>query len=425
MLKRNRITSLVVLSLMVSILLSACGPSADTTVPATSASSATTAAATTAAGTTAASGATTAATSGTDIRIGLMGPFTGGSASLGLAIKRGATMAANDINNAGGINGRKIVLIERDDQATPNTGVTNIKDLIDKEKVLAVFGTANTAVGVVQAPIVQQSKIPWLIPVTTGTKITEEPGTPSYIFRLSMVDRYQTQFVADYVTSKYKKIALINDDSGYGTLGRDDVLARFKEKNISLVAEPITYKVAGTPDDMVPMINRLKELAPEVVINWGLGPAAANIKKAMKQVNADFQMVGSWGLSMPEFPNVAQGLENGTLVAQTFSVDTTNQKQFDFINRYKAEYKTDRVDFPSGAAQAFDLMHILGEALKQPGAADDRDKLRVALANFGTYDGVIKSYSNPFKSPTQDAFTDKDFFFTVWKDGKLVKLDNK
>src|SRR5215203_798413 len=120
------------------------------------------------------------------------------------------------------------------------------------------------------------------VPVATGTKITEEPGNPSFIFRLSMIDRYQTQFVGDYVISKYKKIAVINDDTGYGTLGRDDLLAYLKTKNITLLLDPISYKAGGTPDDMKPMINRLKEAAPDVVINWGLGPAAANIKKAMK-----------------------------------------------------------------------------------------------------------------------------------------------
>lgn len=426
----TRLASLVLLALFTSLLLAACGPSAgDTPGPAatTAAASTTTAStATTTASATTAVTATTAAASGQgDIKIGLIGAFTGGSASLGLSIKRGASLAMDEINNSGGINGRKIVLVERDDKATANEGVTSIKDLIDKEKVLALFGTANTGVGVAEAPIVQQSHIPWLIPVATGTKITEEPGSPSFIFRLSMIDRYQTQFVGDYVTSKFKKIAVINDDTGYGTLGRDDLLAYLKQKNVTLVFDPISYKAGGTPDDMKPMINRLKEAAPDVVVNWGLGPAAANIKKAMKELNVDLQMVGSWGLSMPEFSSVGQGAENGTIVPQTFSVASTGQKQVDLVSRYKAAYKTDRVDFPSGVAQSYDLMMLLGMALKQPGAADDRDKLRAALAGVGTYDGVIKKYENPFKSPTQDAFTDKDFFFTVWKDGNLVPMTTK
>ncbi len=429
MIKRARVTLLVIVSMFTTVLLAACGPSADTPVAATTAAASTTsaAAATTAAatGTTAAAGATTAAAAGTggaDIRIGLMGPFTGPSSSFGTAIERGAKLALDDINAAGGINGRKIALIQRDDKATPAEGITIIKDLIDKEKVLALFGTANTAVGTGQAPIVNQSKVPWLIPVTTGTKITEEPGDPSYIFRLSMVDRYQTKFVTEYALSKYKKVALIHDDTGYGTLGKDDVLARFKERNITPVLVQ-SYKANGTSDDMKPLINQLKDAAPDAVINWGLGTAGGNIKKAMKELNSDFPVLGSWGLSQPELHNVGGGAESGTIVAQTFASDTTVPKQAEFVARYKSKYQTESMDFPSGVAQSYDLMRILGEALKQPGAADDRDKLRAALESFGTFDGIIKKYEKPWATTPHEAFNDKDFFFSIWKDGKLVRYN--
>ena len=442
MIKRNRITLLVMLALFTGLLLTACGPSGDTAVPATAASVATTAATgsttaamtsaaatnTTAAMTTAATSATTAAaqpagSGGNDIRIGLIGPFTGPSASFGTAIKRGATMAIEDINNAGGINGRKIVLVDRDDKATANEGVTIVRDLIDKEKVLALFGTANSSVGVVEAPLIQQNKIPWLIPVTTGTKITQEPGSPSYIFRNSMVDFYQTAFVANYVVGKYKKVVIIHDDTSYGQLGQEDLVKRFTDKNYtSNVVFNETYKAAGTPDDMKPMVNKIKEAAPEVIINWGLGTAGGNIAKALKESNVAIPMIGSWGLSQPELAKVGGGAENGTIVAQTFSTDTTDAKQQEFINRYKSEFKAE-MDFPSGVAQAYDSMKMMGEALKQPGAADDRAKLRDALEATGSIDGILKKYDKPFNNQYHEALTDKDFFFVVWKDGKMVKFN--
>jgi branched-chain amino acid transport system substrate-binding protein len=419
---RNNLHPSSLVLLLTCLLLSACSPGGDTSVPVTMAVQPNTVAeATTPTGRATMSPAGSRA----DIRIGLLGPFTGSSASLGQAIKRGATMAVDDINKAGGINGRKIVLIERDDKATPAEAVTNVKDLIEKEKVLALFGTANTAVGLAQAPIVQQAKVVWAIPVATGTKITEGASGASYIFRLSMADRYQSRFVVNYVTGKYKRIVVIHDDSDYGTLGGGDLAARFKEKQVDLLAEPLSYKAVGSAEDMKALIMRLKELDPDVVINWGLGATAANIKKAMRELNADYQMIGSWGLSMPEFPGTAQGAESGTIVAQTFTTDTTNPRQLEFITRYKAEFKTEKVDFPSGTAQAYDLMHLLGEALKQPGAADDRDKLRAAMANLGTYDGIIKKYDQPFANPIQDALTDQDFFLTVWRDGKLVRMKDE
>ena len=436
MIKRTRVALLVVLALLSGLLLTACGPSADTPVASTPAAIATTAAMTSAAATsatTAAASSTTAATSsttaaaassgGNDIRIGLIGPFTGPSASFGTAIKRGATLAIEDINKAGGINGRQITLVERDDKATPNEGVTLVRDLIDKEKVLALFGTANSAVGVVEAPIVQQNKIPWLIPVTTGSKITQEPGNPSYIFRNSMVDFYQTAFVSTYVVGKYKKVAVIHDDTSYGQLGQEDLMKRFGEKNFtSNVLMNETYKAAGTPDDMKPMVNKIKEAAPDVIVNWGLGTAGGNIAKALKDSNVTIPVIGSWGLAQPELAKVGGGAENGTIVAQTFSIDSTDPKQQDFINRYKSEFKAE-MDFPSGVAQAYDAMRMLGEALKQPGAADDRAKLRDALEATASFDGILKKYDKPFANQYHEALSDKDFFFVQWKDGKMYKYN--
>lgn len=421
MTSQKRITALVVISFFVALLLTACGPSADTPLPATTA--ATTAGS---AATTAATSATTAATTtGGEIRIGMMGPFTGPSSTFGVAIKRGIQMAVDDINKAGGVNGRKIVLIERDDKATAQEGVTIIKDLIEKEKVVALIGTANSAVGVQQAPIVQQSKIPWAIPVTTGTKITQEPGSPSYIFRVSMVDQFQTQFVADYAAGKYKKIAVINDDTAYGTLGRDDLLKALSAKSIQPVIPAEGYKVGATADDMKPMVNKLKAAGPDIIINWGLGAEASNIKKAMKDLGVETPMIGSWGLSQPTFATIAQGLEAGTLVPQTFSVDSTNAKHQEFITRYKAEFKTDAVGFPSGLAQSYDAMRMLGEALKASNPADSlevqRTKIRDAMEGIASYDGLIKKYDKPFGNQYHEAFTDKDFFMTVWKDGKLLR----
>ncbi len=432
MIKLQRITLLVLLALCSALLLAACGPSADTPVAATTAATSATTAAAAAAGTTAATSATTAAAAGTtaaaagsggnDIRIGLIGPFTGPSASFGTAIKRGSQMAIEDLNATGGINGRRITLIERDDKSTPNEGVTIVRDLIDKEKVQALFGTANTAVGVVEAPIVQQNKIPWIIPITTGTKITQEPGNPSYIFRNSMADVYQTKFVSTYVVGKYKKIVIIHDDTSYGQLGQEDLVKRFGEANFTGVIFNETYKAAGTPDDMKPMINKIKEAAPEVIVNWGLGTAGGNILKAMKESNVTIPMIGSWCLSQPELARVAAGAENGTIVAQTFTIDTTVPKQQDFVTRYKSTFKAE-MDFPSGVAQAYDAMRMLGEALRQPGAADDRDKLRDALENSPGIDGILKKYDKPWANQYHEALNDKDFVFAVWKDAKMYKYN--
>lgn len=404
----SRVGLLGALILFSTIILAACGPDSASGTPAP-------------ANTTP---ATTATGSGAEIRIGTMGPLTGASSTYGTAIMRGFEMALEDFNAAGGIPGRKITFIPRDDKADPETGVININDLIDKEKVLAVAGTANTPVSARQAAIINQSKVVWMIPIATGTVITQDTtATPGYIFRDTMVDAEQAAFAVNYAmdTMKAKKIAVINDDDNYGMLGKVDILKALDTKGVKPVLDPLTYKVGDTSDNFKPMVRQLKQAAPDVIINWGMGAEAANIRKAMKELGVDIPMIGSWSLSQPNFLQLAGDLTNGILVPQTISVDTSNPKQQAFFDRYRKKYNTQDVGFPSGLAQSYDVMSMLLMALKQPGAADSRDKLRDAVENTGAYEGILKPYENPFKNQFHEALTRKDFIMTVWKDGKLVK----
>lgn len=442
---KKHLSLLVLVALMMTMLLSACGGATSTSVPAVATTAAAPAATTAAAPKATTAGAAPAATTagaapaganpacekpntpatGPEIKVGAMMPLTGGAAGLGIAMQRGYTIALKEINNCGGINGRKLVMVERDDQAKPDVGTTNVRELIDNKEIVGLIGTANTAVGVVQAPIVNQSKMPWIITVSTGTALTRDTGSvPSYIFRVSMVDSEQTPFVADYILSKYKKIALISDETSYGQLGSKDLKAVLDTKGTKPILDEV-YKIGWTSDDFKPLVTKIKQSAPDVLVSWGLGAENANLRKAMKDLSLDTPLVGSWGLSMPNYQQLSQGLEAGTIVPQTISVDTTNARQQKFFDDIRKDFNTEQIGFPSGAAQSYDGMWMMALALKQPGTIDSRDKLREAIYNTASYDGLIKKYEKPFQNQYQEAFTKADFFFTIWKDGKIVRLDTK
>lgn len=410
---------LVALVLLLSILLTACDTGVETPVVATPASLYTTPTATIAPTVTTTAGPVVLAN---DIRIGLMGTFTGPGGPYSLAVKRGAQMAVDDFNKEGGANGRKIALIERDDKANPVDGIANVKDLIEKEKVLAVFGTANNQVGLAQAPLVQKARVPWVIPLASGTAITQAQGNPGYIFRVAMTDQAQNQMLVKFAASHYKKVALIYEDSPFGTEGENDLSAQLSSAGIAPILVE-SYKPTGASEDFKVLVAKLKEAAPDLIVDWGMGTAAGNFKRVLKDLNLDWPMVGSWSLSGPDIHNAANGLENGTYAVQTFSIDASLPNQADFINRFKQQFKTDQVDFPSGVAQSYDAMRMLCQALKQPGAAEDREKLRNALENTGTYEGVIKKYEKPFDNPFHEALTGQDYFFAVWRDGKMYRVN--
>ena len=131
------------------------------------------------------------------IKIGLSGPFTGGSASMGVSMRDGVKLAVTEINAAGGIMGRQILLVERDDEARNEVGVQIAQELINKEQVVATLGFINTGVALASQRFYQESEIPVLNNVATGTAITQQFKAPehkaNYIFRTSANDLIQSR----------------------------------------------------------------------------------------------------------------------------------------------------------------------------------------------------------------------------------------
>ncbi|MEI6045873.1 MAG: ABC transporter substrate-binding protein, partial [Chloroflexota bacterium] len=259
---------------------------------------------------------------------------------------------------------------------------------------------------------------------STGT-ITNSDTTPkiNYVFRLSMRDDDQAAFVASYVVDKLKaqKIAVLHDSSNYGNLGKDDLLKTFNEKNVKpLMVE--SFKTYDSADNFKALLTKVKQAGADTLVIWCPGADAVGIRNAAKEVGLNITTVGPWNLSMPPFSTNAKGLEEGALVPQTISVDSTNPKAIELFDKYKKKYKTDTINFPSGLVQSYDAMNMLIAALKQPGTMDSRDKLRDALANLDSYEGVIKKYEKPFGNQNQEALNRDDFLMTTWKGGKLVKL---
>ena len=218
----------------------------------------------------------------------------------------------------------------------------------------------------------------------------------------------------------------MSDSTAYGQGGHGDVIKAMTALGIKPVTDE-KYDVGYTEDQMKPIISRIKAAGADVIIDWGLTPEAGNIRKAQGDLNFTIPMIGSWGLGLPAFDSLAgRTMANGTLLGETFLQDTPpTSKGTDFVTRYKKDYNTDILVFPSGLAQSYDAMSMLLAAIKQPGADSDRNKLRDALENFSSYDGIIKTYTDPWKltdtKKVHDALTRADFVMGMWKDGKLVK----
>src|SRR5215475_13691092 len=129
------------------------------------------------------------------VKIGLSAAVSGGSAASGDAIKRGLQIAIDEINAKGGVlGGRKLELVVRDDEGNPQKGVTIARELVEREKVAAVFGGLHTTVALAQVPVWLELNTPYVGTWAAGTNITRNGKKPNFVFRVSAnddeVDKY-------------------------------------------------------------------------------------------------------------------------------------------------------------------------------------------------------------------------------------------
>jgi branched-chain amino acid transport system substrate-binding protein len=340
------------------------------------------------------------------IKIGVSGPFTGGSAPMGVSMRDGVKIAVNEINAKGGVLGRQIELIERDDEAKNERGVQVSQELINKEKVVATVGFINTGVSLASQRFYQEAKIPVMNNVATGSIVTKQFLPPeykdNYVFRSSANDKIQSTMIVDEAIAKrkYTKVAILADSTNYGQLGREDLEKALSAKGI----KPVAVEKYNLKDvDMTAQLLKAKQGGAQVVLTYGIGPELAQIANGMEKLNWKVPMIGSWTLAMGNFIDNAGKNGNGALMPQTFIEDASTPKRKAFIQAYQKAYKVERMPSAVSAAQGYDSVYLLAAAFKQAGTTDGV-KVREALENLhDKVEGVVATYNKPFTHDDHEA----------------------
>ena len=347
-----------------------------------------------------------AAVAAEPIKIGVTGPFTGGSAPMGVSMRDGVKLAITEINAKGGVLGRKLEIVERDDEAKNELGVQVAQELINKEKVTATVGFINTGVALAAQRFYQEAKIPVLNNVATGSIITKQfaDQPANYVFRTSASDGIQSSMIVDeaIVKRKLTKVAILADSTNYGQLGREDLERALDKKGIKAVAiEKFNIKDV----DMTAQLLKAKQAGAQAILTYGIGPELAQIANGMEKLSWKVPMIGSWTLSMGNFIDNAGKNGDGALMPQTFIQDPSTPKRKAFIDAYVKAYNPPggRIPSPVSAAQGYDSIYILADAIKQAGSTEG-PKVLAALENLNEkVDGVVTSYSKPFSKTDHEA----------------------
>lgn len=345
-----------------------------------------------------------------------------GAAELGLSGLYGFQAAIEDLNAQGGVLGRKIVGVVRDDAGAPPKSIQNMNELIDNEKVAAVVGPTNSGNALAWLHIPQQKKVPVVSHVATATDITaryaKEPQ--NYIFRVSMVDREQLALLAAYAVkaSKTKNVAIIADTTGYGQAATKDLQEILALHGI----KPVGIEKFGPKDtDMTSQLAKLKAAGADMIITGSLADATAQVLKSMEKMDYYPGLLSTWGSINTPLINIA-----GPKLAEKtiFAASTTE----DASDRAAALHKRLMAKHPNmpafvSAAQGYDAVMLIAAAIKQAGGTEG-PKVQQALENLGAVQGIIKKYDKPFSKEQHEALGVADFHLAQWKDGRVVKLDD-
>ncbi|MHB8061296.1 MAG: ABC transporter substrate-binding protein, partial [Ruminiclostridium sp.] len=222
------------------------------------------------------------------IKIGLAAPISGAEAQYGEAFKTGAELAVKQVNDAGGINGKKVELVTFDDKGDSNEAVNVANKFVSDKNILGIVGNFNSSATLAAAPIYNSNKIVDVSPSSSSPKVTD---AGDYIFRVITTDAFQADYIAKWSKEEgLKKVAIIYEQTDFG-LGLSDVYSKSAEENdIEIVANE-SY-VAGQTKDFSTIITKIKEKQPDAIFVGGVANDAALIIQQAQKLGVNVQFIG-------------------------------------------------------------------------------------------------------------------------------------
>ena len=363
------------------------------------------------------------------IKIGLIAALSGASAQSGEAITRGLTIAAEEINESGGLlDGRKIEIVARDDQSKPPTGLIAERELIFNEGVAAFFGGIDSPVSLAMVSLANQEKTPFIGVWAAATGITQNGADPNYVFRVSAVDALVDVKLLDYANKKVgaQKIGLMLINNPWGESNQKGLEAA-DEANDAVEIVGIE-KFENADVDMTPQLTRLRDAGAEALVPVVNAPPAAQMMKTRERMGWMVPVVSHWGISGGRFPELAGPTAGDADFVQTYSFfGEQSDIAKAFMARLMAKYPDVKgpkdVFSPVGTANAYDAMRLLGLAIDQAGSLDG-DAIREALENLdGPYEGLIKTYVKPFSAEQHDALGPDDYIMVHYQGEEIVPTE--
>lgn len=315
--------------------------------------------------------------------VGVISYLTGSGAGYGEAITNGIELANKEITEMGEV---EIELKIEDSAGKQEEALSAVQKLMNKDNVDALIGpTLSTEMQVV-GPEADLNGVAIL-----GTSNTAEgiPQIGDYVFRNSIPETMAIPASVEKAIEEYdaKKVAII--------YGNDDVFTKAGYDVMKQVAEDLDLEVVTTEtfqlgqSDYKAQLTKIKNLEPDLILASALYNEGAVILDQARKMGIDVPVVGGNGFNSPEVINIAGDASNGLIVATPWFAKKDDEKVKNFVKNYEEKYGMEPDQF---AAQAYDGMYLIAEAVKNAGSSD-RDEIRDALAAIQDFDGVLGTMS--------------------------------
>ena len=324
-----------------------------------------------------------------DYHIALIAPMTGNEAQYGQMQKVGAQIAINEVNEAGGVNGRKVVLDVFDDQNNTTQAATVAQMIIDDSRYDAVIGTYSSSNALAMAPLFDEAKMPFFCSVSSDGRIATEY---TYTFQQGIAANYVWPIMADNAVQKLggKRIALValNNDAGefFTSYATEEFEKLSKDGSCELVAS-VTYN-EGEVSDFTPIITQLKDANPDLVmINVQYQDMAAILRQS-DQLGFKPTWYCVESLINDAFIELAGEYAEGLYCHCTYYIDNPDEGCVWLNQQCQAVGSMNANLFSRMSYEG--VMQILNCA--KNGAAGDRQAMYEALCNIGTWEGKTGTF---------------------------------
>ncbi len=346
---------------------------------------------------------------GGEILVGEYGSMSGPQATFGQSTHNGIMIAVEEINAAGGVNGRKIRILPEDDQSKQEEAANAVTKLISQNNVVAVLGEVASSASIAAAPICQANKVPMISPSSTNPDVTKKGD---YIFRMCFLDDYQGGQLARFAAErlKVKRVAVLTDvKSDYST-----GLARFFEDKFKQLGGTIVARAsyANGDSDFKSQLTSVKAANPDVLFVPGYYTDIGQIAIQARDLGLSAPLLGGDGWESPKLIEIGGKALEGCFFSTHYSPGETSPIVRGFVEKYKERHQ----QTPDAlAALGYDAAKLLADAMRRAGTTDGT-KVRDALAATKGFEAVTGQIN---MGPNRDPIGKKIVIVEI-KNGQLA-----